>query len=193
MGFFGGDLRENFIGKIRGADPGNLLAVPIDVGKNSAAALVCDFWGEIIIPPFVFDFNERGFQDFAVAVARAEAERAAGWARVGLEQAGHYHRPLQARLEGSGFVTSQPHCLRGSLPAGGAGSHMSSETSTAVPSPRPKVARSSPSATRSPLNSAKGAAPSAWIAHRHDGRAGEARSRRALRQPARSNPRLCPL
>jgi transposase len=103
MGFIGGDLRQSFIGKIRGADPGNLLAVPIDVGKNSAAALVCDFWGEIVTPPFVFDLNERGFQDFAVAVARAEAERAAGWVRVGLEQAGHYHRPLQARLEDSGF------------------------------------------------------------------------------------------
>lgn len=103
MGFIGGDLRESFIGRIKGADPGQLLAVPIDVGKRSAAALVCDFWGEIIAPPFVFDLNERGFQDFAVVVARAEAERDAGWVRVGLEQAGHYHRPLQARLEAHGL------------------------------------------------------------------------------------------
>jgi transposase len=103
MGFIGGDLRESFIGKIKGADPGQLLAVPIDVGKTSAAALVCDFWGEIIAPPFVFDLNERGFQDFVAVVARAEAEREAGWVRVGLEQAGHYHRPLQARLESHGL------------------------------------------------------------------------------------------
>lgn len=103
MGFIGGDLRESFIGRIKGADPGQLLAVPIDVGKTSAAALVCDFWGEIIAPPFVFDLNEDGFQDFAVIVARAEAERDAGWVRVGLEQAGHYHRPLQARLEAHGL------------------------------------------------------------------------------------------
>jgi hypothetical protein len=103
MGFIGGDLRESFIGKVKGADPGQLLAVPIDVGKNSATAMVCDFWGEIISPPFAFDLNERGFQDFAVAVARAEAERDASWVRVGLEQAGHYHRPLQARLEAHGL------------------------------------------------------------------------------------------
>lgn len=103
MGFIGGDLRESFIGKVKGTDPGRLLAVPIDVGKNSAAAMVCDFWGEIIAPPFVFKLNERGFQDFAVIVARAEAEREAGWVRVGLEQAGHYHRPLQARLETHGL------------------------------------------------------------------------------------------
>jgi transposase len=66
-------------------------------------ALVCDFWGEIIAPPFTFELNERGFQNFAVIVARAEAEREAGWVRVGLEQAGHYHRPLQARLETHGL------------------------------------------------------------------------------------------
>ena len=51
MGFIGGNLRESFIGRIKGADPGQLLAVPIDVGKRSAAALVCDFWGEIIATP----------------------------------------------------------------------------------------------------------------------------------------------
>ena len=32
-------------------------------------------------------------------LARAEAERSASWVRVGLKQAGHYHRTLQARLE----------------------------------------------------------------------------------------------
>ena len=103
MGFIGGDLRASFISRVKGADPGRLLAVPIDVGKHSAAALVCDFWGEIVAPPFVFKLNERGFQDFALTIARAEAEREADWVRVGLEQAGHYHRPLQARLETHGL------------------------------------------------------------------------------------------
>jgi hypothetical protein len=117
MGFIGGDLRESFIGKVKGADPGQLLAVPIDVGKNSATAMVCDFWGEIISPPFAFDLNERGFQDFAVAVARAEAERDASWVRVGLEQAGHYHRPLQARLEAHGLELLRKTRLFGATPS----------------------------------------------------------------------------
>ena len=103
MGFIGGDLRRDFISRIRGADPGQLLAVPIDVGKHTGAAMVCDFWGEIVAPPFDFSLNERGFRDLAVVLARAEAERDASWVRVGLEQAGHYHRPLQARLEAHGL------------------------------------------------------------------------------------------
>ena len=103
MGFIGGDLRQGFISRIRGEDPGRLLALPIDVGKHAGAAMVCDFWGEIIAKPFEFALNERGFQDLAVALARAEAEREVSWVRVGLEQAGHYHRPLQARLEAHGL------------------------------------------------------------------------------------------
>ena len=103
MGFIGGDLRQAFISRIKGAEPGRLLAVPIDVGKHAGAAMVCDFWGEIVAPPFEFALNERGFQDLAVVLAQSEAERAATWVRVGLEQAGHYHRPLQERLEAHGL------------------------------------------------------------------------------------------
>lgn len=103
MGFIGGDLRERFVDRVKESDPGRLLAVPIDVGKRSAAAMVCDFWGEIVVPPFDFPLNENGFQDFSVAMARAEAQKDATWARVGIESAGHYHRPLQARLEANGI------------------------------------------------------------------------------------------
>ncbi len=103
MGFIGGDLRERFVDRVKDADPGRLLAVPIDVGKRSAAAMVCDFWGEVVVPPFDFALNEDGFHNFSVAMARAEAKKDATWTRVGLESAGHYHRPLQARLEANGI------------------------------------------------------------------------------------------
>lgn len=102
MGYIGGGLRERFVERVRGLDPGQLLAVPIDVGKHQAAALVCDFWGEIVTPPFTFTLNEVGVRSFTAAVARAEAAREAGWVRAGLEQAGHYHRTLLARLRAAG-------------------------------------------------------------------------------------------
>jgi hypothetical protein len=31
----------------RGVDPAELVAVPVDVGKHAAMALVCDFTGEL--------------------------------------------------------------------------------------------------------------------------------------------------
>src|SRR3990170_228637 len=103
MGYIGGDLQERFVERIRGLDPARLLAVPIDVGKASAAAMVCDFWGEVVTPPFTFPITEPGVEVFTSAVARAEAARDAAWVRAGLEQAGHYHRTLLVRLEQVGI------------------------------------------------------------------------------------------
>ena len=50
MGFIGGGLRERFVDRVKDVDAGRLLAEPIDVGKRSAAAMVCDFWGRSSSP-----------------------------------------------------------------------------------------------------------------------------------------------
>src|SRR5437867_4756733 len=103
MGYIGGALQEQFTERVRGVDPGRLLAVPIDVGKHSAAAMVCDFYGEVLTEPFTFPLNEPGVDTLTVAVARAEGARDAAWVRVGLEEAGHYHRTLLWRLQAAGM------------------------------------------------------------------------------------------
>lgn len=82
------------------------MAVPIDVGKRTAAALVCDFYGQLVIAPFSFALDERGLELFVPAVAAAEAERGPNWVRVGLESAGHYHQTLLARLRDLAFDVS---------------------------------------------------------------------------------------
>ena len=83
MGFIGSDLQERFVERVRDIDPARLLAVPIDVGKANAAALVCDFWGEVVTPPFTFSLTEPGVVALTSAVARAEAARDAAWVRAG--------------------------------------------------------------------------------------------------------------
>lgn len=98
MGFIGGAQQSEFVNKIRGKQPDRLLAVPIDVGKRTAMAMVCDFFGEVVAPPFTFAMNEGGVAKLRVEVSRAEALRDALVVKVGLEQAGHYHRNLMARL-----------------------------------------------------------------------------------------------
>lgn len=103
MGYIGGALQERFAERVRGVDPGRLLAVPIDVGKHTAAAMVCDFYGEVLIEPFMFALTQAGVDALGVAVARAEASRGAVWIRVGLEEAGHYHRTLLWRLREGGM------------------------------------------------------------------------------------------
>ena len=67
MGYIGGALQEQFTERVRGVDPARLLAVPIDVGKHSAAAMVCDFYGEVLTEPLTFPLTEPGVKVASVA------------------------------------------------------------------------------------------------------------------------------
>jgi len=79
--------------RTRGVPLERLVAVPVDVGKSTATAMACDFAGQVVVPPVGFALNLSGV---AGLVARVEARLAAATrlVRVGVEAAGHYHRPL---------------------------------------------------------------------------------------------------
>jgi hypothetical protein len=79
-----------------GVAPSAQIAVPIDVGKLSAMAMVADFAGERLIAPFGFSLDRPGIGELIGRVQRAVAERDARRVTVGVEAAGHYHRPLTA-------------------------------------------------------------------------------------------------
>jgi transposase len=101
--FMGGNLQAEFMGRLRGIDPGRCLVVPVDVGKSMAMSLVADHFGEIITAPFEFDLTETGVAELIEAVSQAEHSRAAIVVRVGVEAAGHYHRTVVARLRKAGL------------------------------------------------------------------------------------------
>ena len=71
-----------------------LVAVPVDVGKASAMALVADFAGQRLARPFSFSLDRDGLIDLVVHVEHALEGRPVKLIRVGVEAAGHYHRPL---------------------------------------------------------------------------------------------------
>lgn len=72
-----------------------LVAVPVDVGKRAAVAMVCDFTGRRLVAPFEFTMDRSGV---ALLVGRVAAALPADVAlvRAGVEACGHYHRPLTA-------------------------------------------------------------------------------------------------
>ena len=72
------------------------VAVPVDVGKHTAMAMVADFAGERLVAPFTFALDRPGIGELVARVERVVAERGAGRVEVGVEAAGHYHRPLTA-------------------------------------------------------------------------------------------------
>ena len=44
----------------RGVDPAELVAAPVEVGKHTVMALVCDFTGELLARPFEFPMTIAG-------------------------------------------------------------------------------------------------------------------------------------
>lgn len=89
--FVGGDLLAQYMARVRGVDPVRCLAVPVDVGKRSAMALVADHHGEVAVAPFEFTLDEPGVRVLLAIIETAAAERDAAVRRVGVESAGHYH------------------------------------------------------------------------------------------------------
>jgi transposase len=78
----------------RGVDPAELVAVPVDVGKHAAMALVCDFTGELLARPFEFPMTMAGVRLLVERVQAATRGRMIRLVRVGVEAAGPYHQPL---------------------------------------------------------------------------------------------------
>jgi transposase len=72
------------------------LLVPVDVGKHDAMALVADATGERLVAPFTFALDRPGLAGFVQRVERAVGGRGDVQVEVGVESAGHYHRPVTA-------------------------------------------------------------------------------------------------
>jgi transposase len=88
-----GARAQQLSARTRGVALDKLVAVPVDVGKSTAAAMACDFTGQVLVPPFEFKLNRAGVAELAARID-ARLPAAAQLVRVGVEAAGHYHRPL---------------------------------------------------------------------------------------------------
>jgi transposase len=72
-----------------------LVAVPVDVGKTTAMLMACDFSRRLLLPAVEFAMTRDGV-DAVLARLRQVVPADARLVRVGVEAAGHYHRPLTA-------------------------------------------------------------------------------------------------
>jgi transposase len=72
-----------------------LVAVPVDVGKTTAMLMACDFTGRVLLAATEFVMTRQGVAG-VLARLRAALPGDVALVRVGVEAAGHYHRPLTA-------------------------------------------------------------------------------------------------
>jgi len=78
---------------INGAFAPAAAVVAVDVGKTKAAVLVSDAQRHRLLGPLEFSMTAGGV---AQVISKSQAVLPAGVTRVGVEAAGHYHRPLAA-------------------------------------------------------------------------------------------------
>jgi len=76
---------------INGALAPAAAVVAVDVGKTTAAALITDAGRHRLLGPLSFSMTAPGVSS---VITKAQAVVPAGVIRVGVEAAGHYHRPL---------------------------------------------------------------------------------------------------
>ncbi|MFQ6003250.1 MAG: transposase [Candidatus Zixiibacteriota bacterium] len=82
---------------------GEILYVPIEVGKYNLESSVINFFGDIIIPTFRFPYNNHGIRFFSTKIEKAIKRCDARKVFIGLEASGHYHINLTFRLESLGY------------------------------------------------------------------------------------------
>ena len=85
---------QRLVEQTRGLPVEQLVAVPIDVGKHTAVALACDFAGQLLVGVFRFAMTQAGVAELVGRIRKVGARRPVRLVRVGIEAAGHYHRPL---------------------------------------------------------------------------------------------------
>jgi transposase len=78
-----------------GVPPRQAVAVPVDVGKTTAMLMACDGTRRVLLPAVEFTLTRAGV-GAVLARLRTAVPADARVVRVGVEAAGHYHRPLTA-------------------------------------------------------------------------------------------------
>ena len=148
---------------INGALGPAAAVVAVDVGKTTAAVLVTDAARHRLLGPLEFSMTAAAL---AEVITRSRAVLPAGVIRVGVEAAGHYHRPLAARVgvAGLGGGGAEPGaCDRAAAGDGSA----PGEDRRARSGGDHRVVAGRSRAGWSPSRSPSVGELTAWAAHRH--------------------------
>jgi len=81
----------------------NLMMVAVDAAKFTQKALICTFYGDILVKPFEFDASLTGF-DYLRRIIQSEKDKHKfKEVVVGIETTGHYYEDLVRRCQSYGY------------------------------------------------------------------------------------------
>lgn len=88
---------------VRSTGTENMLLVAIDAAKYTHKAMICTFYGDILVKPFEFDASLTGFERVKRVIDSVRSKHEMKEVVVGIETTGHYYEDLVRRCHSEGF------------------------------------------------------------------------------------------
>ena len=95
--------------RVRAVGPEHFGVVAVDCAKARSKWMLCDFYGQVLVPPTVVEHNRTALQ-FAVLKLREACQRHGLLDHIAaVEMTGTYHRPVQRAFRQAGSETRLVH------------------------------------------------------------------------------------
>jgi transposase len=95
--------------RVQQVGPEHFGIVSVDCAKARSKWMLCDFFGNILVPPTVVEHNRPAFAALVAQVQEAVAAHGLHDLLVAVERTGRYHRPVQRALAAAGFEVRIVH------------------------------------------------------------------------------------
>jgi transposase len=95
--------------RVQKVGPEHFGIVSVDCAKARSKWMLCDFYGNVLVPPTVVEHNAAGLNAAIAQLRHAMQEHALHDLLVAVERTGRYHRPVQRAFAAAGFEVRIVH------------------------------------------------------------------------------------
>ena len=95
--------------RVQKVGPEHFGIVSVDCAKARSKWMLCDFYGNVFVPPTVVEHDRAGLSAAVSQIQRALQKHALHDFLVAVERTGRYHRPVQRAFAAAGFEVRIVH------------------------------------------------------------------------------------
>jgi transposase len=95
--------------KVKAVGPEHFGIVAVDPAKGSSKWILCDFYGNVFVPPTKFDHSRLGFSLAVERLREAIIQHEIKDMIVAIERTGNYHLPAKRAFSDAGFTCRTVH------------------------------------------------------------------------------------
>ena len=100
--------------RVRDVGPERFGIVAVDCAKARSKWMLCDFYGQVLVPPTVVEHQKAELHQATVLFREACVQHGIVDHIVAVEMTGTYHRPVQRAFRKAGSETRRAHTAGGS-------------------------------------------------------------------------------